>query len=85
MRNLARGWLRRSSHGPLDLLVDPSGASGYDTLARRAVRVDWAGTRIKIASLEDLIAMKRTAGRPKDLIAVEELEAIQRLLRERER
>ena len=70
--------------GPLDLLIDPSGSPGYDTLAHRAVRVAWAGTTIKVASLEDLIAMKRAAGRPKDLIAVEELEAIQRLLRERE-
>jgi hypothetical protein len=31
-----------------------------------------------------MIEMKRAAGRPKDLVALEELEAIQRLLRERE-
>ncbi len=65
--------------GPLDLLAAPS---GYEALSERAMRVEWAGATIKIASLGDLIAMKRAAGRPKDLIAVEELEAIQRLLRE---
>ena len=69
--------------GRLDLLVDPSGSPGYEQLAARALRVEWAGTTIKIASIEDLIAMKRTAGRPKDLLAIEELEAIQRLERER--
>jgi hypothetical protein len=37
---------------------------------------------VHVASLDDLIAMKRAAGRPKDLVAVEELEAIQRLERE---
>lgn len=70
--------------GPLDLLVDPSGSPGYAALSERALRVEWAQTTIKVASLEDLIAMKRAAGRPKDLLALEELEAIQRLLRERE-
>lgn len=68
--------------GRLDLLVDPAGSPGYATLAERALRVEWAGTTIKVASLEDLIAMKRAAGRPKDLLAVEELEAIARILRE---
>ena len=68
--------------GPLDLLVDPSGSPGYERLSERALRVEWAGTTIKVASLEDLIAMKRAAGRPKDLLAVEELEAIGRILRE---
>lgn len=68
--------------GPLDLLAEPSGSPGYEQLAERALKVEWAGTTIKVASLEDLIAMKRDAGRPKDVLAVEELEAIQRILRE---
>lgn len=68
--------------GPLDLLADPPGSPGYDRLAERALLVEWAGTTIKVAALDDLIAMKRTAGRPKDLLAVEELEAIARILRE---
>lgn len=70
--------------GPLDLLIDPSGSPGYAQLSERALRVEWAGTTIKVASLEDLMSMKRAAGRPKDLLALEELEAIQRILRERD-
>lgn len=70
--------------GPLDVLAAPAGSPGYEELAKAAVEVPWAGVTIKVASLPHLIAMKRAAGRPRDLIAVEELEAIQRILRERE-
>jgi hypothetical protein len=41
------------------------------------------GVVVRVASIEDLLAMKRASGRPKDLPAVEELEAIARLQRER--
>jgi predicted nucleotidyltransferase len=65
--------------GPLDLLALPSGAPDYATLRRRAQRVEVAGVAVLVASLEDLLSMKRAAGRDKDRIAVEELEAIRRL------
>ena len=68
--------------GRLDLLSTPDGAPPYPALAERALRVELEEMTIKVASLEDLIAMKNAAGRPKDLLAVEELEAIQRILRE---
>ena len=71
-----------TSAGRLDLLRAPEGAPEYERLAERALQVDLDGIHFKVASLEDLIAMKRAAGRPKDLLAVEELEAIQRILRE---
>ena len=67
--------------GPLDLLGGPSGSPAYAKLRERAALVEVAGVQVRIASLEDLIAMKKAAGRPKDLVAVEELEAIQRLRR----
>ena len=69
--------------GRLDLLAEPDGGPGYAPLRDRATIVDFEGIRVPVASLEDLIAMKKAAGRPKDLVAVEELEAIQRILRER--
>jgi predicted nucleotidyltransferase len=68
--------------GNLDLLAQPDGAPVYDRLRERADREQIAGVEVLIASLDDLIAMKRAAGRPKDLVAVEELEAIRRLRRE---
>jgi hypothetical protein len=59
--------------GWIDLLAQPSGSPRYEL----------AGVIVRVAALDDLIAMKKVAGRPKDLVAVEELEAIQRLRRER--
>jgi Nucleotidyl transferase AbiEii toxin, Type IV TA system len=70
--------------GWLDLLAQPDGSPAYARLRERSWVADVGGIRVRVASLEDLIAMKKAAGRPKDLVAVEELEAIQRLVRERE-
>jgi hypothetical protein len=65
--------------GPIDLLAQPDGAPHYAQLRKRAVVEEIAGVQVRVASLDDLIAMKKAAGRPKDLVAVEELEAIKRL------
>jgi hypothetical protein len=67
--------------GSIDLLADPDGSPAYATLRERAVVDRVAGVAVPYASLEDLIAMKKAAGRPKDLVAVEELEALLRLQR----
>ena len=69
--------------GQLDVLAEPDGSPGYELLRERALDADVGGIIVRIASIGDLIAMKKAAGRPKDLVAVEELEAIQRLQRER--
>lgn len=68
--------------GWLDLLAQPDGSPIYEQLVARALQTEVAGVTVRVASLDDLIAMKKAAGRPKDLVAVEELEAIQRLQRE---
>lgn len=65
--------------GGIDLLVDPSGSPGYARLRANAERVVFDGIAILIASLDDLEAMKRAAGRPKDLLDLEEIEVIRRL------
>ena len=65
--------------GPLDLLAEPEGAGSYAGLRANAIEATVSGATVRIAGLEDLLAMKKAAGRPKDRVYVEELEAIRRL------
>jgi hypothetical protein len=62
--------------GSLDILGTPSGARGYDELARNAERMDLDGLTVHVASVDDLIRMKRASARPKDLLEVEILGAL---------
>ncbi|MGH2674244.1 MAG: hypothetical protein ACRDKA_06185 [Actinomycetota bacterium] len=63
--------------GSLDILGHPRGIpGGYDELERAAEDVDLGGFEVRVASIDDLIRMKRAAGRPKDLIEVEVLGAL---------
>ena len=68
-----------TSLGELDVLARPPGAPAYEDLRRNADRYDLGGFNVSVASIDDLIAMKQSAGRAKDLLDVEELEAIKRL------
>lgn len=63
-----------TSEGDIDLLAKPDGCPDYETLRERATAIDLDGVKVLVASIEDLIAMKRAAGRPQDLIDVEALE-----------
>lgn len=65
--------------GWIDLLVSPAGAPSYERLRSSAERVTIDGLAVLIASLDDLEAMKRAAGRPKDELDLEEIEVIRRL------
>jgi nucleotidyltransferase AbiEii toxin of type IV toxin-antitoxin system len=70
-----------TDHGPLDVMVEPDGRPSYEQLRRRAERMEVGAFGVLVASIPDLIAMKRAAGRHQDLADVETLEAIQRLRR----
>jgi hypothetical protein len=80
-RSLARTQILTldTSFGPLDVLARPDGSPPYKRLRSRATRVDIGPAAVLVASIEDLLAMKRTAGRPKDEEDVERLEALERL------
>jgi predicted nucleotidyltransferase len=71
-----------TSAGWLDVHRRPDGAPPYSSLKRDAERVDLGGFSVLVASPPDLLAMKRKAARPQDLMDVEYLEAIQRLRRQ---
>jgi hypothetical protein len=62
--------------GWIDILATPAGTEGYDELARTADAFDLFGHRVLVASIDDLIRMKRAVGRRKDLLAAEELGAL---------
>lgn len=69
--------------GPLDILGTPAGSEGYEALASAARRREIRGIEVLIASVDDLMRMKRASGRPKDLLMVEELAALRDRLDER--
>jgi len=58
------------------LLGTPAGTQGFDDLIMLADLYEIDSLSVRMASLDDLIRMKRAAGRPKDIIALEELGAL---------
>jgi predicted nucleotidyltransferase len=67
-----------TGEGDIDLLVNPDGSPDYAQLRSRADLMDLDGLTVAVASIEDLIAMKRAAGRPQDLLDLESLELARR-------
>lgn len=62
--------------GDLDLLGEIAGGGTYDDLLAESIELAPFGIRCRCLSLNQLIRVKRAAGRPKDLEAIAELEAI---------
>lgn len=65
-----------TDHGAIDILATPSGTTGYADLKAGADPLDLGGFVVDVVALDDLIRMKRAAGRPKDRIEVEVLIAL---------
>jgi hypothetical protein len=74
-----------TSAGNLDCLGTPAGAGDFEGLWFRSSVFDLDGLSVRAASIEDLIEMKRAAGRPKDLIEVEVLGALKDEVEDRSR
>ena len=62
--------------GDLDLLGEVIGGGSYEALLPFTVELEAFGVRCRFVTLERLIHLKRAAGRPKDLEAIAELEAL---------
>ena len=75
---LARGlnFTLTSALGDVDLLGEIVGGGGYDDLSPHSIEIELFGVRCRCLGLAKLIEVKRAAGRPKDLEAIAELEAI---------
>jgi hypothetical protein len=68
-----------TDHGRLDILNVAATAglpADYDALRSRALEVDLGGTRVVVIGLDDLIRMKRAAGREQDLADIRALTAL---------
>lgn len=70
--------------GTLDLMGEVRGVGYYEDVLAGSVAYELFGYKFPVIEIGKLIAAKRSAARPKDLIAIPELEAIQeRLMIER--
>ncbi|HMJ73321.1 MAG TPA: hypothetical protein VK471_08175 [Solirubrobacterales bacterium] len=65
-------------HGQIHILKEPKGARAFDEMRERALVVDLDGNDVAIVSLDDLIRMKRAAGRPGDLDDIATLTEVER-------
>ncbi len=66
--------------GDIDLLAEPAGVDSFEGLWERAAEMEIFGQKVRVASLEDIIAMKRAANRPKDRQHLLELLDLQQFL-----
>ena len=66
----------RTTRGDLDLLGEVAGGGAYEALIPHSRELEIFGLRCRCLELDKLIEVKRAAGRPKDLEAIAELEAI---------
>lgn len=75
---LARGlnFTLTTDLGDLDLLGEVVGGGTYEQLIRQSMRIRVFDTDLDVVTLKQLVRLKRAAGRPKDLEALAELEAL---------
>ena len=69
--------------GWLDLLGEITGGGRYEDLEQDSAVIDLFSVQCRVLNLENLIATKRAAGRPKDFEAIAELELILERRKER--
>ncbi|MBC8142084.1 MAG: hypothetical protein H7Y38_11665 [Armatimonadetes bacterium] len=65
--------------GGINLLGEPAGVDSFDGLWERSMAMSVEGMMVNVASIEDLLSMKRAANRQKDQNHILELEALKKL------
>ncbi len=65
-----------AAHGEIDLLGEVTGGGPYEQLLPFSQTVTAFGVPLRVVTLERLIHLKRAAGRPRDMQAIAELEAL---------
>lgn len=68
--------------GEIDLLGEIVAGGNYDALKDHSLQLDLFGRKCRCITLEELIRVKRAAGRPKDFEAIAELERLLELSRQ---
>lgn len=63
--------------GDLDVVQGLQGVPSYSALREDAVEVTLGGVAVAVCSLQDLRQMKKVAGRPRDLVDLDDLAAAQ--------
>jgi hypothetical protein len=63
--------------GDIALLAEITGVGDYEQVKAAALPVSLFGLQFLVISLDGLITAKRAAGRPKDLLTLPEIEALQ--------
>jgi hypothetical protein len=80
----AESWTLVTRFGDLDLLFMPAGTRGYADLRRGARTFEVGGIATQMADLLDIIRMKETSARPKDLAQLPALRQTLEVIRRRE-
>jgi len=66
--------IHRTEPFVVDFLFAPSGLGDFATVSRNGTAVCFGGHELRIASLDDVLASKKAAARPKDLASIPVLE-----------
>lgn len=69
-------WVLRTRFGRLDILQHVEPDLIYEALDQNAIEDEVFGSRVRFCGYEDLIAMKRAAGRSQDLVDIERLDIV---------
>jgi predicted nucleotidyltransferase len=71
--------------GDVDIFGEVQGIGGHDAVLAQSEDMEIMGHTCRVLTLEGLIKAKKSAGRPRDLSVIAELEALDEIRRKRQR